>query len=141
MDNNPEHVIVGYAAMAECLRGDGFKYSRSTLTKIGSPALSRELPADQRLPIIGYSGPYPVARPSELRDWAWRRISPVGGDAALAVPTPPPTFAPAPEPTKPTSTPREARAETPASQAAGISSAAKKRRDKAARRHVEATGA
>jgi hypothetical protein len=78
--NNPEReqVIVGYPAMAEFLRGEGFKYSRSTLTKIGSPALSRELPPDQRLPIIGHSGPFPVAFPSGLRDWAWRRIRPVG---------------------------------------------------------------
>jgi hypothetical protein len=84
--SNSEGVIVGYSAFAEFLRGEGFKYSRSTLTKIGSPAFSRELPPDQRLPIIGYSGPYPAARPSELRDWGWRRIRPVGRDPAPVEP-------------------------------------------------------
>ncbi len=73
-DLSGEKVLTGYTAMVEFLCTEvGFKTSKSTLSKIGAPSINDQLAPEERLPIIGYWGPLPIATPSGLRAWAWRR--------------------------------------------------------------------
>ncbi len=71
-----EKVLAGYPCMAEFLNSHGFETSKSTLSKLGAPSVREQLPADERLPIVGYWGVLPTAIPKELLAWAWRRLRP-----------------------------------------------------------------
>jgi hypothetical protein len=69
-----EKALAGYPAMVEFLCTEvGFKTSKSTISKLGAPSINDQLPPEERLPIIGYWGLLPIAMPSGLRAWAWRR--------------------------------------------------------------------
>jgi hypothetical protein len=98
--DNPgdETLLAGYGEMAQYLTGRGFRTAKSTLQKIGAPSVNAGLPEDERLPIEGYWGILPTAKPSHLLEWAWRRLRPSRSQpplpiAASAQPAP---FAPVP---------------------------------------------
>jgi len=104
-DINPadETLLPGYGAMARFLTERGLKTSRSTLCKLGAPSINAQLPADERFPIEGYWGVLPIAKPSRLLSWAWRRLRPSRSEP------PQPSIAaelvPAAQPAAPTSSP------------------------------------
>jgi hypothetical protein len=62
-----EPVITGYAALTEFMNKHGFRTSRSTLTKICSPAVNSGPPVE------GYYGKFPMFRPSRTLQWARNR--------------------------------------------------------------------
>jgi hypothetical protein len=112
--DNPgdETLLPGYGAMARFLTERGLKTAKSTLSKRGAPSTNEGLPAAERLPIEGYWGRLPVAKPSRLLEWAWRQLRPSRSEpprspiAASAQPAP---LAPVP----PASAPKNAAAATP----------------------------
>jgi hypothetical protein len=111
--DNPggEPLLAGYAAMSDHLTARGFRTSKSTLSKLGAPSANAELPADERLPIEGYWGILPIAKPSRLIDWAYRRLRPSRGEpspivaSAETAPLAPAPPAPAPKTTRPPTPP------------------------------------
>jgi hypothetical protein len=59
-----EPVITGYAALTEFFNKHGYRTARSTLTKMGSPAINTGPPVE------GYYGKFPIFKPSRALQWA-----------------------------------------------------------------------
>jgi hypothetical protein len=81
-----ETLLAGYAAMAGFLTGCGLKISKSTLSKLGAPSVNKALPTAERLPIRGYWGNLPIAKPTDLFEWARRRLRPSRGEPSASDP-------------------------------------------------------
>jgi hypothetical protein len=65
-----ERLIAGYGELADFLTDQGFKISRSTVTKICAPSVATGPPCE------GYFGRYPIFRPSRSLSWAKARLRP-----------------------------------------------------------------
>jgi hypothetical protein len=82
--DNPatETLLAGYGRMARFLTDHGFPTSKSTLSKIGAPSVREQLPEEERLPVEGYWGVLPLAKPSRLLKYAWARMRQTRGKSA-----------------------------------------------------------
>jgi len=78
-------LLAGYVAMARFLTTQGLTTSKSTLSKLGAPSVNEGLLADEKLPIEGYWGILPTAKPDRLLEWAWRRLRPSRSQPPLPI--------------------------------------------------------
>jgi len=65
------HLLVGYDPMVARAKQKGHRLSKSTLSKLGSPAIGKGPK------LIGYSGPFPVTTTELFDEWLACRIRPV----------------------------------------------------------------
>jgi hypothetical protein len=63
-----ENFIIGYGPLAEYLTGQGFRTSKSTISKYCSPAINIGPPVE------GFWGRLPAFKPSRAIEWAKMRI-------------------------------------------------------------------
>jgi hypothetical protein len=120
--------IVGYGALAAFLTEQGYPLSKSTVSKICSPAINTGPPAE------GLWGRLPKFSPDRVLDWARARMRPVDEARSHPVMATGPAFVP--------STTQKSRVQAPAPEVTGISRTANKPTGKAGRRHGEvSTGA
>jgi hypothetical protein len=68
--NTEEKPLCGYGPAAKFLTGEGYRTSKSTLSKICSPAVN------SGPQIEGYWGKFPIFLPSRLIAWARARVRP-----------------------------------------------------------------
>jgi hypothetical protein len=96
-----EKLIVGYGQLSEFLIEQHYPLSKSTVTKICSPAINTGPPAE------GLWGRLPTFKPSRVLDWARKRMRPAGEARSHPATTTGPAFVP-----------QKARAQAPAPNAA-----------------------
>lgn len=72
------HLLVGYDPMVAHAKQKGHRLSKSTLSKLGSPAIGLGPK------LVGYSGPFPVTTVELFDEWLAGRIRPARSSAAVS---------------------------------------------------------
>jgi hypothetical protein len=69
-DSNDDDILIGWAAMAAFGQSEGYRVTRSTITKRGSPAIGTGPE------LIGYYGHQPTSTKGRVRAWLKAQIRP-----------------------------------------------------------------